>query len=222
MRAVSGPTGLDAGDVPAGRPPEATWFATAPAGYRSAVDHPGVLDRPARLPDGDGSAVLRRRRVLYSATTLVLTVAVGLALVEGLFKVPVYGVTTRTARAAGTDGTSLEVRYGRVVRGALASMLEVRVTRPSGLGDTVQLSVSRAYFELFRTIDVSPRPTSMAATGDADLYTFTAPPDGEFEASWQNEANPLGWFVRRVATVAVLDAAGHVVVSVDIVSDLRP
>ena len=181
-----------------------------------------MLDLPARLTDGDGAAVLRQRRLLYTATTMVLTVAVGLALVEGLGKVPVYGVTTRTARAAGADGTALEVRYGRVVRGALASALEVRVTGPAGSGDQVRLSISRAYFDLFRTSNVSPPPSSTTSTADTDLFTFAAPPGGVFAASWQNEANPLGWFDRREATVAVLDAAGRVVVSVAITSDLRP
>lgn len=181
-----------------------------------------MLDQPVRLTDPDGSAVLRGRRLLYTATTVVLTVIVGLALVEGLFKVPVYGVTTRTARATGADGTELEVRYGRVVRGALASALEVTVTKAGGFDDQVRLSFSRAYFDLFRTTDTSPRPTSATATGDADIFTFTAPSGDELDVAWQNEASPLGWFDRRSATVAVVSDDGRVLVSVEITTELRP
>ncbi len=172
---------------------------------------------PLRYDDDVNWDNLRRRRWVYLAAAVIFTVVVALAVVEGVSKIAVYGVTTRTANATAGD-SSLEVRYPRVSRGSLVAPLAIKVERRGGFSGPIRLSVTSSFFDLFLT----PSPQSTVTKQDETVYVFDTPVGDELEAVWDSSARPLGWFTARHATVALLDDTGAPIVSVRITSSVRP
>ena len=97
-------------------------------------------------PEGGRSPVTRG--LLHAATTAVLTIIIGLAVLDGLDVADVYGVDTATAEASG-GGYDLAVRYGTVTRPALATPFEIVVTHDGGFDGPITIAVDRAYLAMW-------------------------------------------------------------------------
>src|SRR5688500_11220358 len=87
---------------------------------------------------------LAQRRVLYAATSIVLSVIMALGVVDAFGWFDAYGVDTATVSADG-GGYILEVSYPSVSRPALASPFEIVVTRAGGFDGPVMLAISGDY-----------------------------------------------------------------------------
>lgn len=118
----------------------------------------------------------RRRSRGYGLTTVVLSVVVGLAVVDGVGWLDVYGVDSASVRAEG-GGYGLEVRYGAVSRPGLATPLQFVVTRADGFDDPVTLAVDARYLAIWDENGVTPGPASETSSGDWVLWEFD-PPEG--------------------------------------------
>ena len=97
-------------------------------------------------PEGGRSPVTRG--LLHAVTTAVLTIIIGLAVLDGLDVADVYGVDTATAEASG-GGYDLAVRYGTVSRPALATPFEIVVTHDGGFDGPITIAVDRAYLAMW-------------------------------------------------------------------------
>lgn len=120
---------------------------------------------------------MRRRRVLYATTTGLLSLVVGIAVIDGLGAIDAVGVDSTVVEADGA-GYHLAVQHGTVTRPALATPLEITVTRPGGFDGPVMIAVDREYLEMWDLNGLLPEPS--ASTGDADrvLWEFD-PPEGD-------------------------------------------
>lgn len=179
------------------------------------------VDEPVRFDLPEGQRACRLRRLTSTIAGVVLTVVVALAVLEAVAKAPVYGVTSRTDAASG-HGFTLDVHYGRLVRGSLPSALEITVSAAEGFTDDVRVAITSSYFDLFRTTGISPEPMTSTASGGTFLWTFEHPKGRTLVVEFQNEAVPLGWFAQRTARVAVVDADGRTLVSTHVTTALRP
>jgi hypothetical protein len=185
--------------------------------------HASVLDQPINVEVGDeGKRVLRGRKVTTWALTIVVCAIVGFAVVEALFHVPGYGITSATSTAS-RSGDRVEVRFARVTRGQLATPLDVRIERDGGFDGPVTVTISSNYLDLFITNDLSPQPSSETSTADANVMTFEPPPSGNvLDIRWDIVAKPSGWFSSRTGTVSVLSGDGTPTVTASFHTSVRP
>lgn len=163
--------------------------------------HPTI---PERLSEGGG-----HHWIVYRATVLLLTVVVLLCLVDGIRGVRIFGVDSRTTTAEG-GGYRLEVTAPVVSRPGLATPLEIRVERPAGLDQPIELALPRSLSSLFDFQRVEPQPSAERTRGDYTVLEFE-PPDGEelvVAFDWRLEP-AAQW--GRDWTVAVIDGEGFAV-----------
>jgi hypothetical protein len=102
-----------------------------------------------------------RRVVLAGFTLLVLLGLTGL-----------LGVHSRTATADGDQGTRVEVTYPQVARPALAIPFHVRVSRPDGFDEQIEIRITRSWLESFDENGVIPTPAEESTDGDDVVWTF--------------------------------------------------
>lgn len=160
------------------------------------------------------------RRALYTTTTVVLTVIVGLAVVDGLGWLDVYGVDTATASARG-GGYHLEVRYGAVSRPALATPFEITVTRPGGFEEPVTIAVDRAYLAIWDENGLAPAPSAETVDGEWVLWKFDPPVGETLTVTYDARIEPAQQS-GRTGRVAVLDADGRPVVEAEFHTRVMP
>jgi hypothetical protein len=134
------------------------------------------------------------RRGLLAGFTLL--VALGLT---GLL-----GVRSHTATADGADGTRVEVTYPQVARPALAVPFHVRISRPGGFDEQIEVRITRTWLESFDENGVIPAPAEESSDGDDVVWTFD-PPDGEvFTLTLDTRVEPgVQWQRHGTTTVTI-------------------
>lgn len=132
------------------------------------------------------------RRMLLA--TFALLVLLGLS---GLL-----GVRARTAVADGVAGTRVEVTYPQVARPALAIPFHLRISRPDGFDEQIEVRITRSWLESFDENGVIPAPAEESSDGDDVVWTFD-PPDGQvFTLTLDTRVEPgVQW--RRSGTTTV-------------------
>ena len=174
-----------------------------------------------RFDGAAGDPFFLRRRVLYLASSFVLTLILASAVLEEVSSLPLYGVTHRRISAA-VNGTELTVRYPRVTRGQLDSPLTATVRRSSGFDGPVTIEISRPYLAQFTERRVTPMPTSEAVRGDALVLTFDKPADDTLEVEWDLGAHSAAWFSSAEGRATVLGDRPEDDVTVSFETDTRP
>lgn len=168
----------------------------------------------------DDPRAVERRRLLYGLTSVVLFVALGLAVLDGFGVTQAYGVRSATESAI-AGGTSLEVRYPAVTRPGLASPFEIIVGSAVDAGDTVSIAVSADYLEMWDTNAVRPTPSSETMLGDWIIWEFDAPPGDVLRVSFDARIEPAVQ-TSRGGDVAVLDDDFRPIVQVEFDTTVRP
>ena len=163
--------------------------------------------------------VLAKRRSLYAATTIVLTLIMALGVVDAVGWVDAYGVDTATVRAEGA-GHSLEVSYPSVSRPALASPFEIVVARPGGFDGPVTLAVTAEYLKMWDENGLVPAPASETSDGEWVIWEFEPPVGDELTIFYDARIEP-GVQSGRSGRVAVVDDDEHVLV-VEFRTEVRP
>ena len=167
----------------------------------------------------DDARALRSRGWWYRATTLVLVLVLGLGVIDAIGWWHAYGVSSTTVRASGA-GYGLSVRYGRVSRPALATPLEIVVTRDDGFDAPVVVAVDQRYLSMWDENGVVPAPSSETVDGDWLVWEFE-PPDGTtLTVLYDGRIEPSRQSSRRGA-VAVMEG-GSVVASVEFTTRVMP
>jgi len=175
----------------------------------------------ASVEGADGEGLLRRRLRLYRITTALLALVVGLAVVDGLDLVDVYGVDAATVRARGPGGVLLEVEYGAVTRPALATPFRVRVVDPGGFDGPVHLAVTRAWIEVWDENGLYPSPSSETADDRWVVWEFDAPDGDTFELFYDARLEPARQ-TSKDGAVELRDAQGAVLARVEFTTAVRP
>lgn len=176
-----------------------------------AVVHP---DTP------DGRRRMRHRRLTSWLTSLVLAAVMGSAVLDGVGLLEVWGVDTATVAAKGPGATELEVRYATVTRPALATPLEIVVTRPGGFDDDVELAVDVDYLELFDLNGVIPGPNAERSDDGRVIWTFDAPEGDTLRVVYEARIEPGVQLEERRGVVSLLEA-GEVVATVRFSTKVR-
>jgi hypothetical protein len=180
----------------------------------------GTLDPSVHLDRDDGRHVRRARRILYATTTSVLGAIVGLAAIDALGVIDVYGVDTAHVRAAAGD-LELDVRYGTVSRPGLATPFEVTVTRAGGFDEPVVLAVDAEYLSLWDENGLDPEPSASTADGSAVVWEFDPPRGDSLVITYDARIEPAAQW-GKAGRVAVLDADGLEIVAVTFTTRLLP
>lgn len=183
---------------------------------------PSTFDPSVRLGEAGAHHVLVKRRLLYAITSTFLALLVGLAVVDGIAAVDVYGVDTSVARNRG-GGYELEVRHATVSRPGLATPFDIRVTRPGGFDGPVTVTVSSHYIGLFDENGLNPEPSATTNDGTDEIWEFDPPPDGSetFEFSLDARVDP-SLQTGRSCRVAILDADDDELVGVEFSTRILP
>lgn len=173
------------------------------------------------LEEEESRAARRRRAAVYFATTVVLCALIGGAVLDGVGVTELYGVRTGHARGAG-GGYELDVRYGRVSRPALATPLDITVTRRGGFDGPVTVAVDSKYLALWDENGLDPSPVEESADAEHTIWTFDPPPTGDVLAiSYDARIEPAAQNGRS-GRVAVLDEAGSELVAVTFHTRVMP
>jgi hypothetical protein len=180
----------------------------------STVD--GCIDLDAQ----HGPGVRQRRRFVYRVTSAVLTVLVGLALIDVSGDVAIYGVESETVRAEG-GGYELEVHYPTVSRPALASPFQIKVRRPGGFDGDLTIAVELDYLRLWDENGLNPAPTDETTSGELLVWTYP-PPEGDLlTIDYDARIEPAAQSGRS-GSVALLDADGTPLVRVSFTTRVLP
>jgi len=181
----------------------------------------GTLDPAVAVHAPPGRRVLRRRRALYTATTVVLAAVLGLAVLDTTPAADVYGVKTATARADG-GGYELAVRHATVSRPGLATPFEVTVERPGGLPDPVRVAVDRDYLAIWDPGALAPEPAG--ETGDREVVVWELAPPASGDVVTVSLAGRIDPGVQQGerGRVAVVDERGEAVVAVEVATRVMP
>jgi hypothetical protein len=107
---------------------------------------------------------------------------VGVALMVVLVALGLTGVLGQRTSTVAVDGAGYRmwVTYPSVVRPGLDVRFNVALTNPAGFGRSLNLAFDRHYFDLFDLNGVRPDPDGVTSTGQADVYTWDAPPGTTF------------------------------------------
>jgi len=174
------------------------------------------------LGEVQGSSILRRRRVMYAVTTVVLSAIVAAAVVDSVAPFGVYGVQSRTISAAGEDGLVLEVRYATVSRPALATPFDIEVRRPGGFGATqVTVAVLSTYLAMWDENGLDPAPAEETADGTYVFWTFDPPPGDTLRITFDARIEPAAQNGER-GRVVVVDDTGAELVALDFRTRVLP
>lgn len=139
-----------------------------------------------------------RHRVLADVTVGVIVLIFLLALVN------VAGVESASVVERGGDHT-LEVRYGSVSRGGLATPLDVEVRREGGFDAPVRLGVRSDYLALFDENGLDPTPAASTTLGPWTIWEFDPPPGDTLSISFDARIEPARQRGEE-GRIAVLDA----------------
>ena len=152
-------------------------------------------------PEGGRSPVTRG--LLHAVTTAVLTIIIGLAVLDGLDVADVYGVDTATAEASG-GGYDLAVRYGTVTRPALATPFEIVVTHDGGFDGPITIAVDRAYLAMWDENGLVPAPSAEVSDDEWVEWEFDAPSGDTLAVFYDARIEPAAQS-GRAGRVAVLE-----------------
>jgi hypothetical protein len=157
----------------------------------------------AVLPDEQGAALHRRRRLVVNSFAVVI----GLVFLAGLLNLP--GVRSTTARSRAGE-LELAVVHGQVSRGGLATPFDITVSRPGGFAAPVVVGVTRDYLSIFDENGLDPDPASATTMGEWLLWEFEPPIGDTLEISFDARIEPA---VQRGKSgdVAVFDGGREVV-----------
>ncbi|MET0326003.1 MAG: hypothetical protein ABW219_12315 [Ilumatobacteraceae bacterium] len=162
---------------------------------------------------------LTQRKVLYGATTVVLTLIMVLGVVDAFGWFDAYGVDTATARAEG-GGYTLEVSYPSVSRPALASPFEIVITGPDGFDGPVTVAVTADYLKMWDENGLVPAPAAETMDGEWVLWEFDPPETDALRVFYDARIEPAVQS-GRTGRVAVIDD-GERVVQVEFRTEVRP
>ena len=143
------------------------------------------------------------RRLLHTTTTAVLTLIIGLAVVDGFDVADIYGVDTATAEASG-GGYDLAVRYGTVTRPALATPFEIVVTHEGGFDGPITIAVDRAYLAMWDENGLVPAPSAETSGDESVVWEFDPPTGDTLTVFYDARIEPAAQS-GRAGRVAVLD-----------------
>lgn len=171
----------------------------------------GTLESSVHLDRPESASVVRRRRILYGVTSFVLTLLVGLAVIDALGLVDAYGVDTEHVSATGS-GYELDVRYGTVSRPALATPFEITVRRPGGFDGPVTLAVALDYLAMWDENGVDPDPAAATTDENYVYWEFDPPPAGDtLVVSYDARIEPAVQSGTSGEVAIVSDDGAHVV-----------
>jgi hypothetical protein len=177
--------------------------------------HLSRLDEPAQ------AVLRRRRRNVLRIGTAVLSGVMALAALDGVGAVDAVGPDTTTVRARGGE-VSLTVRHATVTRPALATPLEITVTRAGGFGgQDVEVAITTDYLLLFDLNGILPAPAEETADGDRQVWTFSPPEGDTLRIVYEARIEPAAQGGRS-GRVAVLGAGGQDEVAVSFTTSVRP
>ncbi len=162
---------------------------------------------------------LLKRRVLYSVTTITLTVILALGVMDVLGWVDAYGVTSARVAATG-GGYTLEVQYPAVTRPAMASPFEISVERPGGFDGPITLAVTREYLKIWDENGLFPAPSSETVRGEWVEWEFD-PPDVDVLTVYYDARIEPAVQSGQGGAVAVVDD-GEQIVAVEFYTEVRP
>lgn len=186
---------------------------------------PLELTTAADVVDGESASdrsAIGKRRLLYGLTTGLLAVILGLAVLDGVGALDVYGPDTSTVDAEG-GGYRLEVTYPAVSRPGLASPFEVIVEPEAGFTEAVTIGIDRAYLRIWDENGRHPTPSTESSQGDWVVWEFDPPdaPDARALSFTMDARIEAGVQARRRGRVAVLED-GRPVVTVEFSTAVRP
>ena len=189
-------------------------------GGRTVGSVPSTVERLTHVDDLNSRSVIRRERWVHRFTIGLLTVILGLAVLDLLDVFDTYGVGAAEVRAAG-DGVTLVVEYPSTTRPALASPFRIRVERDGGFDGPITIALSRPWIEIWDLNGVFPNPSS--ETGDDEWVEWEFdPPDGPvFEAfiDWRMEPAKQE---SQDGVIELRDETGDVLATVDVATTVRP
>ena len=180
----------------------------------------GTLERVARVDGVDGAGLRRKRRALYAVTSTMLTLLVGVAVLDGLGIVDVYGVNTDRV-AATSGGFDLEVRYSTTSRPGLATPFEITVRRAGGFEEPIVLAVDSAYMSIWDENGLDPEPAASTSTATSLIWEFDPPPGETLMISFDARIEPAAQR-GKPGRVAVLGGDGSEVVAVEFSTSVLP
>ena len=153
------------------------------------------------VPTGPGETdllKLRRARTFRRLFMTLLFVFLGVGLVGHL------GVQSRTVTAQG-GGYELQVTYGQVSRGGLATPWSFEVHHPGGFDGPITVSTSTPYLDLFDENGFDPQPSSSTATPEAVIWEFEPPEGDTLAVSLDARIEPAAQWGRSGETSVLVD-----------------
>ena len=180
-----------------------------------------TVDACVDLDVTTGQRVPGGRRWVYRLTAAVLTIVVGLAVVDASGDVAIYGVESRHVRASG-GGYELDVHYPTVSRPALASPFQIRVRQPGGFDGDVTIAIELDYLRLWDENGLNPAPTDETTSGDLLVWTYPPPGHGDvLTIDYDARIEPAAQRGRS-GSVSLLDEDGSRLVSVSFSTRVLP
>jgi hypothetical protein len=167
----------------------------------------------------DTEQTLVKRRALYAATTITLSVIMGLGIVDAIGWFDAYGVDTATVQAEG-GGYRLEVEFPSVSRPALASPFEITVTRAAGFDGPITVAVSRDYLAMWDENGLVPAPAGERTAGEMVHWEFDPPVGDELTVFFDARIEPAAQSGRTGRVAVIEDDAA--VVEVEFRTEVRP
>jgi hypothetical protein len=172
-----------------------------------------------------GATVIRRRALLHRITWSVVLIILGLAVIDGLGVLDVFGVDTGTVSSSG-GGVELSVEHPTVSRPALASPFRITVTKDGGWddGEQVKVAVRRDYLELWDLNGVLPGPADEEGAEDPAwvVWAFDAPAGDRLVVTYEARIEPGVQLANRRGAVAVLDDDDEVLAEVSFTTRVMP
>lgn len=168
-------------------------------------------------PESDRN--LTKRRVLYGVTTVVVTAVVGLGVIDAVGWFNPYGVDSATRTASG-GGYELAVLYPAVSRPALASPLQIDVTRLGGFDGPITIAITQDYLTLWDENGLVPAPAAETTRGPWVDWEFDPPAGDTLTVFYDARIEPAAQSGKSGA-VAVVEG-GQNVVEVEFDTQVRP
>jgi hypothetical protein len=178
-----------------------------------------TLDPVVRVDEPAGRSIWVKRRVLYTVTTVALSLVLGFAVLDA-GPLDVYGVDTATASDR-ADGVELDVRYGSVSRPGLATPFEITVRAEEGFSSSVRIAVDADYLSIWDENGLDPDPSEATQDESVVIWEFE-PPDGDtLVVSLDGRIEP-SIQTGKSGRVSVLDPDGQPIVTVTFSTRVLP
>jgi hypothetical protein len=161
-----------------------------------------VTDRSPSSTLPEDPTAPSKRRVGYAITTALLTLLMGLVVVDATGGPDVFGVDTATVRDEAGE-LALEVRYATVSRPAIATPFDIRISQPGGFDLPVRVAVDASYLRMWDENGLVPAPASETAMGPWLVWEFDPPIGDTLTISYDARIEPAAQSGREGA-VAVL------------------